>query len=152
MKKLVISDASCLIVLAKINHLDLLKNNYGEIIVTPEIANEFGKGLPDWILIRATSKTSLKSLLEESIDLGESSAIALAYEIGDCTIILDDLKARKIAASMNLDITGTLGVIAKAKQNGVIPAVKPVFDLILKTDFRVSEKLIQRILKQLGEL
>ena len=47
------------------------------------------------------------------LDKGESSAIALAFETPDCTIILDDYKARKIADQLGLHITGTIGVIVK---------------------------------------
>lgn len=54
-------------------------------------------------------------LLELQIDKGESSAIALALEIPESTLILDDFKARKIADKLGLTYTGTLGVILKAK-------------------------------------
>ncbi|MBK6536412.1 MAG: hypothetical protein IPG09_01110 [Ignavibacteria bacterium] len=52
---------------------------------------------------------------ELELGKGEASAIALAVEIKDCTVILDDLKARNIAEKLKLDITGTIGVIIKAK-------------------------------------
>jgi predicted nucleic acid-binding protein len=151
MRRIVVSDASCLIILAKIDQLGLLQKNYDEVIVTPEVANEFGENLPGFISIRPSTNIPLQTLLEETLDLGESSAIALANETGDCRVILDDLKARKVAIAMGLNVTGTLGVIASAKQRGIIPAAKPVFDKILETDFRISEKLVQQILERLGE-
>lgn len=57
------------------------------------------------------------------IDKGESSAIALALETPDSTVILDDYRARKIAEQLGVSITGTIGVIIKAKLNGAIPSI-----------------------------
>lgn len=59
------------------------------------------------------------------IDKGESSAIALALEIPNSTLILDDYKARRIALHLGLTITGTVGVTIKAKLNGIIASIKP---------------------------
>jgi len=60
---------------------------------------------------------------------------------------LDDLKARKLAGKLNIKFTCTLGIITKAKQIGVIGAVKPVIDSLLLTDFRISENVIEELLK-----
>jgi predicted nucleic acid-binding protein len=79
--------------------------------------------------------------------LGEASAIALAKETEDALLLLDDLKARKLAGKLNLKITGTLGVINKAKQRGIISKVKPLIDKLLNTDFRISENIIAEILR-----
>lgn len=77
-------------------------------------------------------------LLEESIDQGEASSIALALEIPECYLILDDLRARKVAISLGLSFTGTLGFIASVRQRGIIPAARPLFEQIMATDFRIS--------------
>ncbi len=104
MPKTIISDTSCLIILANIGELDLLQKVYGQIITTIEIATEFGEVLPDWIEIKTVIDTYRQQLLEMQIDKGESSAIALALETPDCTIILDDYKARKIADHLGLHL------------------------------------------------
>mgnify|MGYP001217069077 CR=1 FL=1 len=75
------------------------------------------------------------------IDKGESSAIALALETPDSTLILDDIKARKIADRLGLSFTGTIGIIIKAKLNGIIPAIKPILAKIKQTDFRLSVEI-----------
>jgi len=85
------------------------------------------------------------------IDKGESSAIALALETPDCTIILDDYKARKIADQLGLHFTGTIGVVVKAKLKGVIPSIKPILSKIKTTDFRLSSELELLALKEAGE-
>ena len=47
----IISNTSCLIILSKINELDLLSRLYGNIVTTPQIADEFGEILPEWVKI-----------------------------------------------------------------------------------------------------
>ena len=52
MRKVVISDTSCLIILDKIGELDLLHKLYGKVFTTPQIAEEFGDELPFWVEIK----------------------------------------------------------------------------------------------------
>ena len=89
--------------------------------------------------------------MELQIDKGEASAIALAKETPDSTIILDDYKARKVAEKLGLHITGTIGVIIKAKLNGIISSIKPYLAKLNQTDFSVSAELEQQALQQAGE-
>jgi len=146
MHRIVISDTSTLIIFHKINRLDLLRSVYDELIITPEIANEFGNQLPDWIKIQSITDKKYQIFIETQVDLGEASAIALAKEYNDSLLLLDDLKARKLAVRLNLKITGALGIIHKAKQMSIISKVKPLINQLLETDFRISEKIIQEIL------
>jgi predicted nucleic acid-binding protein len=62
-------------------------------------------------------------------------------------LLLDDLKARKLAGKLHIKYTGTLGVINKARQLGLIDKVKPLIDKLLLTDFRISENIIQELLR-----
>lgn len=151
MPETVIADASCLILFDKIGRLQLLNSCYGKIYITPEIAKEFGDNLPDWIIIQKPADKNLLNALEQLIDKGEASALALALEKRDPLLILDDLKARKIAASMKLKVTGTLGIIVKAKELKILKKVKPVLQELKATDFRVAENIIQQVLKSCGE-
>src|ERR1700754_1446475 len=121
MPEVVIADTSCLIILSNINELDLLQRLYGGIITTPDIATEFAEALPNWIKIQSPADQQKQQILQLQIDKGEASAIALALEIPGSIIILDDLQARKLAEQLGIKITGTLGLIVKAKLNGIIP-------------------------------
>lgn len=80
MHKIVISDTSTLILFHKIDKFSLLQKVYKELITTPEIAEEFGEDLPDWIKIQTVSDKKYQDFLETQIDYGEASAIALATE------------------------------------------------------------------------
>lgn len=151
MPKFVISDTSTLILFHKIDEFNLLEKVYGEIITTQEIAEEFGEDLPDWIKVLAVSDKKYQDFLETQLDVGEASAIALAAEFDDVLLLLDDLKARKLAIQLKFKITGVLGVIHKAKQLSIIDKVKPFIDKLLLTDFRIADSIIEEILKMNNE-
>ena len=61
------------------------------------------------------------------------------------------MKGRKLAKSLNLNITGTLGIILKAKEKGIIKSTKEVFEKLKKLNFRISEKVEKKSLKLSGE-
>lgn len=147
MPKIVISDTSTLILFQKIEQLNLLHKLYIELLTTPEIAQEYGDKLPDWIKIESVGDKKYQEFLETQIDSGEASAIALAKEYEDVLLLLDDLKARKLAKKLNLKMTGSLGIIHKAKQEGLIEKVKPLIEKLLTTNFRINENIIQEILR-----
>lgn len=138
MPKTIISDTSCLIILSNIGELQLLQKLYGQVFTTVEIAQEFGEILPEWIVIKGAADIHKQQLLELQIDKGESSAIALALEMSNSTLILDDNKARKIANQLGLHVTGTIGIIVRAKLNGIIPSIRPILEKIRQTNFRLS--------------
>ncbi|WP_426670887.1 DUF3368 domain-containing protein [Mucilaginibacter sp. McL0603] len=151
MPDVVIADTSCLIILSNINELDLLKKVYNTITTTPDIALEFAETLPDWVIIKSPKDHQKQQILELQIDKGEASAITLALEIPGSTIILDDLQARILADRLGILITGTIGVIIRAKLNGVIPSIKPLLNKIKQTNFRISAALESIALKEAGE-
>ena len=151
MPRTIISDTSCFIILANIGELDLLRRVYGQVTTTVDIANEYGEKLPEWVEIKDVKDRYRQQLLEMQIDKGESSAITLALETSDSTLILDDYKARRIAEQLGLSYTGTVGVIIKAKLKGLIPSIKPFIEKIRQTDFRISADIELQALKEANE-
>lgn len=147
----VITDTTCLIILDKINLLDVLHQLFKVVLITPEIASEYGKDLPDWIAILPVKNKSFQKEVELLIDSGEASAIALAFEIENQHIITDDMDARKFALKRGLSVIGSLGVLVRAKEAGYIDLIKPFIELIKQTNFRVSDNLYQTVLIKAGE-
>ncbi len=129
----------------------MLTKVYSILLTTPEVASEFGKELPNWITVQSPQNANIQRMALANLDPGESSAIALAIELEDCLLILDDMKGRKFAESMGIAITGTLGVVIEAKKSGIIPSVKEVLDEIRQTNFRLTEQLEQMALRLAGE-
>lgn len=84
--------------------------------------------------------------------MGEASAIALAKEMESPLLLLDDFKARKLASKLNLKFTGTLGIIHKAKKIGVLEKVRPIVEKLLATNFRISENIIDELLRKNNEI
>lgn len=148
---IIISDTSCLIILNKIGELELLKKVGKKVYVTPIIHREFGESLPDWIFISSPNNTHYQQILEMDLDKGEASAIALSLDMDNPVLIIDELKARKIADRLNLRYSGTFGLILKAKQIGLITSVRPILSKIKSTDFRFSEKLFEAVIDKAGE-
>lgn len=66
-------------------------------------------------------------------------------------IILDDLKARKIAQNLNLKFIGLLGVLLKAKRDNKIQSVKLIINKLEKSKFRISKKVKDRVIELAGE-
>lgn len=151
MPEVIISNTSCLIILSKIGELDLLHQMYDTVTITREVFMEFTDQLPGWIKVQQPKDQYRQQLLEMQVDKGEASAIALALETDQSIIILDDWKARKLAERLGLSVTGTLGVIVKAKKSGMIPSIIPYLDKIRETNFRISEELEQMALNEANE-
>jgi len=149
--EIIISDTSCLILLSKIDELNLLGKLSENVFITPEIKNEFTKDLPTWIKVKKPTDKHYQRILEIDLDKGEASAIALSLDLQNSIIILDDLKGRKIAEKLNLRYSGTFGLILRAKQVGLIEKVKPILDKIRQTNFRFNEKLFEITLHEAGE-
>ncbi len=147
----VIADTSCLIALTNIGQMALLKELYETVYITEEIAREFGEEIPEWIKIEKVKNQKYQQLLNRLLDIGEASAIALALENDNSLLILDDLKGRKEAEKLGLKATGTLGVLVKAKNQGVIPTIKPVIEGLKTNGFRISDAIENEILIRCNE-
>jgi predicted nucleic acid-binding protein len=77
-------------------------------------------------------------ILSTQVDLCERITYALALELGNSLVLLDDSKGRKLAKKIGLIFIGSLGVICKSKKFGIISAIKPLLDKLKATDFRIS--------------
>lgn len=152
MQKIIIADTSCLIVLDKIGYLDLLNKIFGEIVITQQVREQYGKILPSWVLIEEPKKpNSNQKILETTLDKGEASSIALAMGYENPLLIMDESKGRKIAKGLGLHVTGTLGILIIAKSKNLIPAIKPIIERIKSTNFRISTELEELILVKCEE-
>jgi predicted nucleic acid-binding protein len=145
MQTLVISDTTSLILFDKIGKLDLLQKLFNQVTITSKIADEFKKKLPEWITIKDPENTNQLLTLAKSLDLGEASALALSLETGNCLLILDDLKARKLAEGLKLKFTGSIGILLLAQRKGLINNMDEIISIIQSTDFRLTNALILKL-------
>ena len=159
----VVSDTSTLSALLRIEHLSLLKSLFGTIVIPHKVADElqrltdFGIDISDftnaeWITIQQPTDLPLLNRLLLQLDEGEAHAITLAIELAADWLIIDELKGRNIANALAINITGLVGVLILAKEDGHLPQIKHVLDrIITETSFRISKALYQHILKKAGE-
>ncbi len=148
----IISDASCLISLYNSGDLELLQKVFGEVTITPLIAEEFRMPLPPWITVIENKGTVPSAFQGIEIDRGEASAISLALELGDAILIVDDLKARRVAELLSIEFMGTLGVAVEAKRLGILPSIRPIIQRLHDVGLWFSEGVEARALLQANEV
>lgn len=90
--------------------------------------------------------------LREDLDPGEAEAIVLAIERQADLLLVDERRARRTATAAGLTVSGLLGVVAKAKQAGLIDLARPVLDELIQTArFWIGPDLYKEVLVELGE-
>jgi uncharacterized protein len=156
----VVSNTTPIISLLKLNRLDLLQKLYNQINIPKAVYKEIEAGKSkayykdlskiDWInIIEIENKQAIKYFLD--LDEGEAEAIILANELNADLIILDEKLGRFHAKHANLKVTGTIGVLIKAKSEKLIKNLKPLLDELTYKEVWISEKLKSDILKKVNE-
>lgn len=157
---IVVSDTSPITNLLQINQLHLLEKVFGSVIITAEVYAElceldFQKKEIDslsWISISKPHNESLIRDLQNYIDSGEASSIALALELKADYLLIDEHKGRIEAEKLGLKITGIIGVLLRAKNEKHISLVKPILiQLQQQANFRIHPKLYAKALEIAGE-
>lgn len=158
----VICNTSPLLYLHQVGQLGLLRDLYGRVLVPSAVREELRVGgergfpVPDvdrmeWLHVRPPRETTLLPVV---IDLGagEAEAIALALVEPGSLLILDDGLGRRIAHLNGLTYTGTLGVLVRAKKEGLLSKVSPVIEALRQTTMHLTPALIEAVLKDAGEI
>ena len=150
MTKDAVTNSTCLIGLERIGRLDLLPKVFSNVYAPPMVATEVGTET-DWLKVQPVQNLAVVATLKTQMDDGEAEAIALAMELGDVLLILDDKKARRVAQQIGLKVIGTVGMLLRAKRDGVITEIKPFLMALMEVDFRISDGIIQEALRISGE-
>ncbi|HZF12200.1 MAG TPA: DUF3368 domain-containing protein [Thermoanaerobaculia bacterium] len=144
----VIANTSPLQYLFQLGLLDLLPEFYGEVSVPEGVVLEVRSGinrgvsLPvldglSWLHIRKARSAAVLTLAA-GLGAGEREVLALAVEMADPLVILDDSLARRFAARLGVPLTGTLGLLLKAKQARRIKSIRPYLDQLETLRFRLD--------------
>lgn len=159
---IVVSDTSAISNLAAIGQLELLHQIYEHIIIPMAVYQELlnsGNNEPgalalqtcNWIKARSVSNSSLKQTLSIHLDEGEAEAITLAVELSAERLIIDERRGRNEALKLGLKVTGILGILLAAKQQGLITQVKPLLDDLMAQGFWMRQELYAEVLQLSGE-
>ncbi len=160
MRKIVVNSTP-LIILGNIDGLKILQELYGEIIIPRAVFEEvtskddnaklnLSQNL-SWIKVLEVQDKSNRKMYQAKLHDGEVEVMMLANEISADLLIIDDNAAKKTAKFLGFTVTGTLGVILKAKSEGIIPQVKPIVDEMLRQGFYISPSIIETVLKMANE-
>jgi len=156
----IVSDSSIITNLLQVGQVEILPAVFGKILIPEAVFEELS--ILDvqrqvviqfsWLEICPIQDIALVSELLQTIDIGESEAIVLAIETHAEYLLMDGRKGRGKAKEFGIQVTGLLGVLLKAKSNGIISAVKPLMDdLISKSRFRVHHTVYNEVLRLAGE-
>lgn len=160
---LCICNTSPIFYLHAISKLSLLADIYGRVVTTTEVIEELraggdvGETVPDiaaipWIDVREIAIPGYISLISD-LGRGEASVLALGIEHPtQALLIMDDKLGRRIGKLHSLRITGTAGVLLKAKTSGLIPSIRPMLDGICAAGFRLRDSVRRDILALANEL
>ncbi len=126
-------NSSVVIALAEIGLTDIMILLTVEVIVPRAVYEEVvarGRGRPGSreleelvqqgkVKLLSPRDRVLVEALHDPLGLGEAEAIALAVE-RNCVVVLDDRIARSKAKSMGLKVIGTVGLLRRAYDKGLI--------------------------------
>ncbi len=157
---IVFSNTTPFIALASIDQLDLLRQLFKQVHVAESVIEECAEGgrilVPDlrsldWIVpIQDEAEGGLPFLFE--LDRGEKQTILLARKHGSGKVIIDERLGRRVAEYVGLNVTGTLGVLAKAKSTGLIPSFHDAAEAMRQQGIHYNTGLITRLAQHLGEI
>ena len=154
---IVVSDTSPLNYLILIDYQDVLPTLFGQIIIpqavldelqhekTPEKIKDWIAAKPVWLDARNVRLSPSNKL--ENLDYGEREAIFLAEELGADAILIDERDGRREAAKLGFITIGTLSVLDRAAETGLISFAEAI-ERLRKTPFREPKQIVETLLKK----
>ncbi len=159
MSEVLVANASPIIALARVDRLDLLTQVCDRLLVPGSVVDELMAGHESDPARQAISRgfgervdphSIPPELLEWGLGPGETCVIALAREQA-CTAVLDDAAARGCAKAFGVSLIGTLGVVLRAKKQGLVSEAAEVFRALRATGLYLDERTIRLALGHVGE-
>jgi predicted nucleic acid-binding protein len=156
---IVVRDASPIIDLAVIGQLPLLQKLYDHVVVPQSVYDQImlddrakEVAVTNWIEPRQITNKQLVKFLAEKLKVREAEAVALIIELEADLLLIDDRKGRKTERRLGINHVGLLGVLIKARKDGVISHVGPLMDELMdKADYSIRQGLYDHVLEMTGE-
>lgn len=141
--------------------INLLERMYKNIYMPVQVREEIMAGgigsfgvkefkTSPWLKISKVHDKEKLELLYE-LDKGEAEVIILAKEQNIKKVLIDEKIARQQARILGLEVIGTLGLLLKAKNKGLISSIKPSIKKILDNGVWINDEIVKGILKEAGE-
>jgi len=163
MKGKLVSNTGPIIALSAIDHLEVLRKIFEEVILPESVHNEIMDGGKDFTGLGAYRKATwirvlspeapVEPLLGTILDKGEASVIQLAREIGADFVLIDERKARKIAREIyGLRVVGSARILVEAKHLSLISNVRAALEGMRSAGYWIHDDIVKRALEQAGEV
>ncbi len=160
-ERIVINTSPLIALVAAWGDLVRLKSLYREVLVPFEVVQEILRGsthnfavaefqAASW-LCRQSEPVTIAPFLRNSLDLGEASVIQLALDQSIEKVCIDETVGRRVARLNGLTLTGSIGILLKAKQQDSTLSVKAAIANMLSRNIRLSQTVIDFALVQSGE-
>jgi len=151
----VVSNSSPLIVLTKINRIDILKHLFTSIYISEEVYREVYKikkgHCPRWIKIVKVKDRMAVDALDAIVDKGEAETIILAKEMNIKQVLMDDRKGVNLAKKMGLEPLRTTTIIGIAYKNGLLADIRKELLNLRGKGYWITDYYIEEIIKRLKE-
>jgi predicted nucleic acid-binding protein len=157
---LVVLNNTPLVALMVLGRLDLLRDLFGEVLIPESVRDEFlavdtalrREALANAPWIRVVPLVDPRRALPYSgLDLGEAEVLALAEERSAGLLVIDEKKARRYAERMKFSLTGTLGLLLLAREQGLIESITREIEALQEAGLYMAPSLIARARKLAGE-
>jgi predicted nucleic acid-binding protein len=160
---IIVSNTTPLIGLASIQRFELLYQLFGKVYIPKAVYNEAvvcGREVGGakrevstalWIETVTVSDRKAVEVLLEVLDLGEAETIVLARHMNADWVLMDEKKGRHQLTQLGFNKIGTVGILLKAKQLGLLSVIKPEIEMLCQQGFCLSQTVIDTILHQANE-
>lgn len=161
--KIIISDTGPILSLAYVGRLDLLYFIYPDFYLSEAVFAELKIYLPRYSpdheeilkdIVPHVISIGHKDWMEDfgdNLGPGEKECLVLVRETGIKSLLIDDASARRFAESLGIACFGTLAIIIKSKELGLIEEIRPIFQRLTNSDRFFQLDLMNAILIKLGE-
>ena len=156
----VVSNTTPILNLLKIGKLDILRELYGKIKIPLAVYQEIETGKDrdyytnlsnfNWIEITPIQSASARLYLFD-LGAGEAETIILAQEQSADVLLIDEKLGRRYAAQLNIPVTGTIGILLKAKEQGLISVIAPLLQELRHKSTWINDNLFEKALRLAGE-
>lgn len=160
-ERIVINSAPLIALVAALGDLTVLQSLYTQVLVPLEVCQEILAGgfsgfavaefqAATWLEKQQTPLT-IAPLLLNSLDRGEAAVIQLAMNENIQTVCIDEIAGRRIARLSGLSLTGSIGILLRAKREGYPISIQQAISQMLNRGIRLSPTVINFALEQSGE-
>lgn len=156
----VVADTSPIRYLIEIGHISLLPQLFERIYIPSLVYGELGhpsapaavqawvNSLPAWVEVVPVSMSDDPAF--QALDDGEKSALTLGMALRAKLILVDDRKAAAVALQKGFQITGTLGLLTRSAQRGILDLAEAL-ERLKRTNFRYRQELFDDLLRKYAQ-